>query len=348
MAAPLDAAHRPRGSIAAAAKALARHRRVLVTAHIRPDGDAVGSSIAMARLLQANGWQPTVALSPVGMGPPKFLLDYAPCIAPTNVRAKDYDCALVLDCGALDRLPDGPLREAVSRLPVVVVDHHVTSGSKFGEARWIVPAASSTGELVYRFAKARRWAIDRETAEALWVALVTDTGRFAYSCTTPSTLAAASKLLALGLDSSAINDRLYLYASEGAVLLKRKAYDSLATWFRGRVSTICLTARDFRKAGVAKSEIEDVIDIPRSIPSAQLSIFFYETKEKPGITRLSIRSRGDEAPFSAASVAAHFGGGGHVRAAGCDIPSPPKAAMETVKAYLATLFDPPAAPAATP
>ena len=142
-------------------------------------------------------------------------------------------------------------------------------------------------------------------------------------------------------------DRLYLYASEGAVLLKRKAYDSLTTWFRGRVALICLTARDFRRAGVAKSEIEDAIDIPRSIPTAQVCLFFYETKDKPGVTRLSVRTRNETAAFNAATIAAHFGGGGHLRAAGCDLHCKPKAAVETVKAYLATLFaeEPPPTPA---
>ena len=267
--------HRQRGSIKAVMEALRRFRRVLLTAHIRPDGDAVGSCVAMARLLKANGWEPTVALSPLGMGPPKFLLDYADCVAPTNVKARDYDCALILDCGGPERLPE-PLRDAVAKLPALVIDHHATS-KPYGLARWVVPDASSTGELVHRFAARQRWALDLPAAEALWVALVTDTGRFAYSCTHPSTLKAAAALLALGVDSSAINDRLFLYASEGAVLLKRKAYDSLTTWFRGRVALICLTARDFRRAGVAKSEIEDAIDIPRSIPTAQVCLFFYET-----------------------------------------------------------------------
>ena len=230
--------HRQRGSIKAVMEALRRFRRVLLTAHIRPDGDAVGSCVAMARLLKANGWEPTVALSPLGMGPPKFLLDYADCVAPTNVKARDYDCALILDCGGPERLPE-PLRDAVAKLPALVIDHHATS-KPYGLARWVVPDASSTGELVHRFAARQRWALDLPAAEALWVALVTDTGRFAYSCTHPSTLKAAAALLALGVDSSAINDRLFLYASEGAVLLKRKAYDSLTTWFRGRVALICL------------------------------------------------------------------------------------------------------------
>lgn len=331
-------APRTRGSIRKVAEALAPFRKILVTAHMRPDGDAVGSSVAMARLLKAQGFEPTVALSPIGMGPTKFLLDYAPaCVAPTNIRAKDYDCALVLDCSGLDRLPEGPLRDAVAKLPILNIDHHATANGTFGIARWVVPSASSTGELVYRFAKRLKWRFDRETAEALWVSLVTDTGRFAYSCTSPSTLKAAAELLACGLDSSDLNDRLYLYSSEGAMLLKRKAYDSLTTWFRGKVALICLTARDFRRAGVPKSEIEDAIDIPRSIPTAKISLFFYETKDKPGVTRLSIRTRGQTPGYSAASIAEHFGGGGHLRAAGCELKATPKAAIEQVKAYLATL-----------
>lgn len=328
--------HATRGSAKQVLEALKRYRRILITGHIRPDGDATGSCVAMGRLLKAQGWETTVALSPVGMGPVKFLLDYADCLAPTNVHARDYDCALVLDCGGLERLPDGPLRDAVSRLPVVNIDHHVTN-AKFGEARWVVPTGSSTGELVYRFAKRWKWTFDRQTAEALWVALVTDTGRFAYSSTQPTTLRAAAELLACGIDSSAINDRLYLYASEGAMYLRRRAYDSLQTSFRGRVSQIVLTARDFRRAGVPKSEVEDVIDIPRSVPTAQIALFFYETKDKPGITRVSVRSRSDFP--SAVAVAKRFGGGGHLRAAGCDIPGPPKVAVAKVKAYLTELFE---------
>jgi phosphoesterase RecJ-like protein len=330
---------RNRGSAKRVFDALKAFKRVLVTAHMGPDGDAVGSCVAMARLLKANGWSPTVALSPIGMGPPKFLMEHADTIAPTNVKARDYDCALVLDCGGLERLPDGPLRDAVARLPIVNIDHHATSRKPFGIASWVVPSASSTGELVYRFAKRFKWSLDTQTAEALWVALATDTGRFAYSCTQPSTLKAAAELLACGVDSSAINDRLYLYTSEGAMLLKRKAYDSLTTYLRGRVAYICLTARDFRRAGVPKSEIEDVIDIPRSIPTAQISLFFYETKDKPGITRVSIRTRGDNPAFSSASIAAHFGGGGHLRAAGCNINEKPKVAIDIMKNYLVTLFE---------
>ena len=335
----VDSHHKTRGTAKRVLETLRAYKRILITAHMRPDGDAVGSCVAMARLLEANGWKPTVALSPIGMGPPKFLTEYAHAIAPTNVKARDYDCALVLDCGGLDRLPEGPLRDAVARLPIVNIDHHATSRKPFGVARWVVPDASSTGELIYRFAKRNHWTFDRETAEALWVAMVTDTGRFAYSCTQPCTLKAASEILACGVDSSAINDRLYLYTSEGATLLKRKAYDSLTTWMRGRVAYICLTARDFRRAGVPKSEIEDVIDIPRSIPTAQISLFFYETKDKPGLTRLSVRTRGDNPAFSSASIAEHFGGGGHLRAAGCEIPLPPRKAIEVVKEYVATLFE---------
>lgn len=329
------------GSVKRVVEALSHYRRILVTAHIRPDGDATGSSIAFARLLKAQGWEPTVVLSPIGMGPPKFLLEYADTLAPTNVKVKDYDAVLVLDCAGRDRVPDGPLRDAIDRLPVICIDHHVVTSKKpFGCARWIVTTASSTGELIYQFAKRMKWTIDRWTAEALWVAIVTDTGRYAYSCTQPSTLRAGADLLACGIDASAINDRLFLYASEGAVLLKRKAYDSLTTWFRGRVAMICLTARDFKRAGVPKSEIEDVIDIPRSIPTAKISLFFYETKDKPGITRLSIRTRSDDEDYSSASIASHFGGGGHLRAAGCDLQMPPKKAIETVKAYLEEILFP--------
>ncbi|MEG1933233.1 MAG: bifunctional oligoribonuclease/PAP phosphatase NrnA [Kiritimatiellia bacterium] len=330
--------HRPRGSAKALFDTLKHYQRILITGHTRPDGDATGSCIAMARLLKANGWKPTVALSSIGMGPPKFLLDYADCIVPTKVRAKDYDCAFVLDCSGLNRIPEGPLREAVAKLPIVNLDHHVTS-VPFGIARWVVPDASSTGELVYRFAKRWKWTFDKETAEALWVALITDTGRFSYSCTHTSTMKAGAELLACGVDSSSINDRIYLYASEGALYLRRRAYDSLQTWFRGKVSLISLTAGNFKTAGVPKSEVEDVIDIPRSVPTAKVSLFFYETSDKPNVTRLSIRTREENAYFSAVSIAHHFGGGGHLRAAGCDIPVRLSRALPLVKDYLASLFE---------
>ncbi len=324
---------RPRGNAARVLQALHAYPRILVTGHVRPDGDSVGSSVALVLILQALGHRAALSILPETVGGPRFLLQGLPNIAPADLAAGDFDAVVALDSSADYRIPDH-IQPLLQRLPVITIDHHGTNPG-FGIISWVESNASSTGELIYRLAHHARLPLTPAIAEALWVAVITDTGRFAYDSTHPSTLRMAARLLAAGVRTAEINDKIYIFASRNALDLKSRAYQSLQTWYEDRVSLVSLTAADFRETGCNKSDVEDVVDIPRAIENSLVNLFFYESNSQPGVTRLSIRTRG---ACDATLLAAQFGGGGHYRAAGCDIPGDLPAARQTVKQALATWF----------
>lgn len=331
-------APRQRKGLAGVLEALRGFRRVLVTGHVRPDGDSVGSSVALVLILKAMGIEASLSVVPENVGAPRFLLEGVPNILPADLPAAPaFDAVAALDSSADYRVPEH-IQPFLKALPVVNIDHHNTNPG-FGMAIWLQPDASSTGELIYRLARRAKVPLTRAIAEALWVAVITDTGRFAYDSTHPATMRMGAHLLEAGVRSAEINDKIYVFTSQNALNLKGRAYKSLETWFDGRVSIVSLTAADFRETGCSKSDVEDVVDIPRSVESSLVNLFFYESNSQPGVTRMSIRTRGS---FDAIRLATRFGGGGHFRAAGCDVPGDLASAKKTVKQTLAEWF--PAAP----
>lgn len=298
----------------AAAELLSKAKRVLVSGHISPDGDSVGSMIAMAHFLRVAGIDAVAAADVKALGKPGFLDEVELMLPLKKLKRRRFDLVVAVDCATLQRLPV-EVRSFAEKLPVVCIDHHAV-GVEFGAARIIDAAASSAGEIVMRFAEFMKWPLDRVSAEALWVALVTDSGRFAYDSTTPATMRAAAKLLEQGVRTAFINDILYGQFPARAIELKRRAWRSLHVWKNRRVAEVTLTRDDFRDVRGTKAEAEDIIEIPRSVTRNQIALFFYQIPDRTHETRVSIRTR---APYDAAALAAKFGGGGHVRAAGCTV-----------------------------
>ncbi|NLL84222.1 MAG: bifunctional oligoribonuclease/PAP phosphatase NrnA [Lentisphaerae bacterium] len=299
---------------------------ILLTGHVRPDGDALGSAIGLARLLSQFCPKVVVSAKTDKLGSPGFLRDYFPITDPETAAAGEYDMFVTLDCGTLDRIP-AELQNLIGRLPVVNIDHHFTN-TRFGNVNWIDPAASSTCEMVWKLSRRNGMPLNRETAEALWVGLITDTGRFAHDHTAPSTMRCAADLLKYGVRTAWINDRLYGFFSREVLELKRRAFNSLDIWRDGDVAVVKLKHRDFIDTGCVKGDIEDVVDIPRSLAGSRVALFFYEAKPSEKATRLSIRTRDD---LDATELARQFGGGGHARAAGCTVPGNLNEAVTTVE-----------------
>ena len=150
---------------AAAAKLIAGAKRVLVSGHLSPDGDSLGSMIALARMLTAAGKEAYAAADVNALGKPGFL-DGVEAIVPVRKlrRQRRFDLLFAVDCGGLDRMPP-EVRAAAQGLPVVCIDHHKTNDGSFGDASIVDPTASSAGEIVWRFAKWMEWGIDRVSAE---------------------------------------------------------------------------------------------------------------------------------------------------------------------------------------
>ena len=312
---------------AAVAKAIAASSRILVSGHISPDGDSLGSMIALARMLTAAGKQAFATADVKALGKPGFLEGVGDIIPLRKLKRKKFDLFVYVDCAAPDRLPP-EVRPFAEKLPTVTIDHHATSVAA-GEAAVIDPTASSAGEIVWRFAKFMEWKFDRAVAEALWVAIVTDSGRFAYDSTRPGTLRVASNLLRYGVRTAYINDILYSGFPRKAIELKRLAWRSLHVWKNRRVAEVSLTRDDFREVRGSKADAEDIIEIPRSVAKNEVALFFYQIPDRTKETRVSIRTR---APWDATVLAQKFGGVGHVRAAGCTIKGGMAVAKRQVRA----------------
>lgn len=319
---------RERDDFAAVRKLIDGAKRILVTGHLSPDGDSLGSMIAMARLLTAYGKEAFATADPNALGKPGFLEGVADLVPTRKLRRQKFDLLIAVDCGAPSRMPP-EVRPFAEKLPALCIDHHVTNDGQFGLARILDPEASSAGELVWRFAKWMEWPLDRAVAEALWVALVTDTGRFAYGSTKPGTMRAAGDLLKHGVRTNLINDILYGQFSKKAIELKRLAWRSLHVWKNRKVAEVSLSRDDFRDVRGTKAEAEDVIEIPRSVAKNEIALFFYEIPDRTKETRCSIRTRGE---WDATVLAAKFGGGGHRKAAGCTIAAPMARAKRLMRA----------------
>ena len=313
-----------RENYAAAQRLVAASRRILVSGHLSPDGDSLGSMIALSRLLRQAGHDAVATADLNALGKPGFLEGVGDLVPVRKLkRQRRFDLLIAVDCGSFDRMPP-EVRPVADKLPRICIDHHVTNDGSFADVSIIDPEASSAGEIVWRLAKWCEWPIDRAVAEALWVAMVTDTGRFAYDSTRPGTLRAAGDLLKRGVRTALINDIIYGTFSRKAVELKRIAWRSLHVWKNRKVAEVTLTRDDFRSVRGTKADAEDIIEIPRSVARNEIALFFYQIPDRTKETRCSIRTRGD---WDATALAGMFGGGGHRKAAGCTI----KGSMGTAK-----------------
>ncbi len=301
-------------SFAAAERLLAGKKRILISGHLSPDGDSLGSMIALSRMLTQAGYAAFATADRKALGKPGFLEGADELIPLRKLKGKKFDLFIYVDASTPDRLPV-EARPFAERLPTLIFDHHATS-VEHGEASIIVPDASSTGEIIWRFAKWMEWKLDRAIAEALWVALITDTGRFAYDNTSAGTMRAATDLVKHGVRTAEINDILYCRFATPAIELKRRAWRTLHIWKNRRVAEVSLTRDDFREVRGTKAEAEDIIEIPRQVARNEIALFFYQIPDRTHETRVSIRTRGR---WDATVLATQFGGGGHRKAAGCTI-----------------------------
>lgn len=288
-------------------------KSILISGHLSPDGDSLGSMIALSRMLCSAGKNAVATADIRALGKPGFLKGAENLIPLRKLKKRKFDLFIYVDASSPDRLPP-EVRPFAEKLTTLTIDHHATSDPS-GVAI-LDPNASSAGELVWQFAKWMEWPIDSTVAEALWVALITDTGRFAYDSVSPGTLRTATDLLKRGVRTALINDILYNSFSMKAMELKRRAWRSLHIWKNRKVAEVTLSRDDFREVRGSKAEAEDIIEIPRSVAGNQIALFFYQIPDRTKEIRVSIRTR---STYDATELAKYFGGGGHIKAAGCTV-----------------------------
>lgn len=309
-----------------------RGLRVALACHQRPDGDAIGSCIALADGLTRAGTPARVVNA--GTLPAHLLfLTRSNGLSVDDDRPdwyRDYDCLGVLDCGEAGRL-NPPNVPALSRLPTFTIDHHAT-GDGLGAARWIRPDASSVGEMVHALFGRAGWEMSPLAATGVWTAIVTDTGRFSYENTSAGCLEAALDCIRHGADPAAVAEELYQSVTWEERQLQRLVLDKMRLFEGGKVAVSCLTKEEFRQANSGVEGAQNLINLLRDTAGVDIALFLYEppTADPAGTpVKASLRTR---APYSALAIACQFGGGGHERAAGCSLPGTVDGAVETMLA----------------
>jgi phosphoesterase RecJ-like protein len=296
--------------------------KIAIVGHERPDGDCVGSTVALGEILRKLGKDATVYISdPI---PERFRFLEAnglqrQCKAGEKFEA---DLLIILDSTGLDRL--GAIQPGMfPKAPIVNIDHHI-SNENFGEINWVDSTAAATGELIWRLAACCGWSVPSLSLEALYTALVTDTGQFAYSNTTARILRMAAELVEAGVDPEATWRRIFLNKSEAELKLEARARSSLDVRAGGRIAAITLHRKDFTETGTGPEATQEFPGIPRALAGAMLAVFFYEI-EAGKLTKVSIRSVRE---IDACGLAQQFGGGGHRQAAGCSFALPVEQAQK--------------------
>ena len=289
---------------------------IVITAHEFPDGDAVGSSVALCTMLRQQGKNARILLplKQVGIG---NVLDGAEMIEDTVEAdfSRQPDLLICLDCSEPSRVCDSRFLEWIAQVPVINIDHH--GKQLFGKWNYVIRDYSSTGELIYNLATATQWHIDRQTAEAIWMALVTDTNRFSKPACTPATLQCAAALAAAGARIARLNELIYCQEPWNCVRLRKKMYDNLQLICNGTVAVATLERRDFEETGCVKQDASEFPLIPFYIQGVKIAAFIYLPPDS-GKVRVSLRSR-DGAPVTAKQIAEYFGGSGHEDSAGAAV-----------------------------
>lgn len=291
------------------------HRHFLLTTHINPDGDGLGSEAALALWLKSLGKQVSVLNDSVVPNAFLFLTrsqtfeTFEPEVA--EARFSEADAFIVLDTSNLQRV--GRLAGVIDRhlIPIAVVDHHVSHTQGFGKVNVIEPEASSTGEIVYDLILEAGGEITAAIAEALYVALMTDTGSFRYSNTDSRAHRMAADLLGRGVDPQKVHAQVHSHASAGRLRFFGEVLSALEVVEEGRVVVLEAAPEQFQKHGLVGSDTEGLVDIPRTIAGIEVVVLFSEVE--PGKVKVSLRSTGRVAIDQ---IASRLGGGGHLHAAG--------------------------------
>lgn len=289
--------------------------KVALFTHSHPDGDALGSILGFAAMLESLGKEVFCLLEE----PVSHLYDFLPDTSKISTSLDDYrdfmDSAeanivsIALDCGDEDRL--GTLKtSALSFEPFWVIDHH-QSHRDFGTGRWVEPNCSSTGEMVFELGLLLEAEIPYNAAFNLYVAICTDTGSFRYECTGPRTMEIAGQLIAKGVRPDEVGSYLYDNFTKERLKLMELVLGSITLHENDQVAFMSVTRKMLHKSGASLKDVEGFIDLPRSLVSVKVAVLFKESQN--GMTSVSMRAKGE---CDVAAIAKQFGGGGHKNAAG--------------------------------
>lgn len=309
-------------------KLIAAKQRFVLTTHMNPDGDGLGSEVGLALYLQSQGKDVTVLND--GAVPPnfEFLARLFPMQPFDETWAREVvdgaEVVILLDTAVRPRL--GRVAPLLSRegLEIVILDHHLGE-PKFGSLAIVVPGACAAGELVYDFVRRQPGGITEPIAAALYTALVTDTGSFRFANTDPEAHAMAAHLVSAGAAPETLHAVIYQHRHAGRVRFQGHVWSCLQLTDDGRVAWMEVDRATMHHYGVDSGDTEGLVDFPRNIQGVEAVALVSETAS--GECKVSLRSTGR---VNVEQVAAKFGGGGHRAAAGATLPGPLATGRERV------------------
>ena len=305
------------------AKRLTAGKRFLITGHRNPDGDALGSALGLALALDAAGKEAHVVMRDA------WSSAYSKMPGISRVAVADalpddwpsgWDALLTMECPEADRAGWPNLLAG----PVMNVDHH-PGNTRYGAVNLVDLPAAAVGEIVADLLDLLGWPLTKDIATNLWVSLVSDTGSFRYSNTTPKALALGARLVAAGAQPGPVNEFLFEAAPLSSLKLEALVLGTLELHAGGTVATVELPRRFFRESGAKESDTEGLVNRARGIEGVRAAALLREGDE--GEIRCSLRSKG---VVDIRSVAARHAGGGHRNASGCRV----KGTLASAKAAL--------------
>jgi phosphoesterase RecJ-like protein len=288
--------------------AIRGRRRFVVSSHARPDGDSIGSQLAMAYALRALGKEVRV----INADPaPQPLMAFAG-VAEIEIAARadgDFDAAVIMECGELARTGVAGL----DRFFVINIDHH-PGNTGYGQINWFDAAAAACGEMVFELVRALGAPLSLEVATHIYLAILTDTGSFHYSSISPRTFDICRETLEAGVDPVLVARNVYDSNNMGRLKLFGAVLSAMQIDPTGRIAIVYLDHEMAREAGGTYEDTEGLINLPLTVKEIQAIVFFKQVEGEQ--YRVSMRSKGD---IDIGAVAKQFGGGGHKNAAGCTV-----------------------------
>ena len=297
-------------------------KKICIVGHVRPDGDCIGSQLALALALRNAGkdvvcWNEDVI-------PQKYAFMDPDKVMQKPKRDQVFDCVIATDCATEERLGT-VVKRTEDRKVFINIDHH-QSNTRYGDLNWISAREASTGELIFRLLKIAGWPITPQIADCLFTAVSTDTGSFQYSTTKPLTYHTAGELVKLGANLSVICNQVYQSFPLPRVRLLKHMYNNFRLTHDDQIAYFWLKKKDFVRTGADRSDTEGLIDHIRAIEPVVLACIFEEVE--PDVTRISLRSKSKDVDVN--KIAGLFGGGGHSAASGARIVGKPLSVQRRV------------------
>ncbi len=315
-------------SLAEFCRALKKYDRFMLTCHVTPEGDAIGSVLAMDSMLRRLGKKTVIVADDVFPERlfclPSKRWNPVSDFKKNGKSGKGYQALVICDCPTLARI--GRVREIITEDTAIFnIDHHV-SNEYFGKFNYVEPRAAASGEVVYDIFKGMKMPITREEASHLYVALSTDTGSFKYESTTVKSHLMAAEFIKKGIDIEKINEDLYATYSLNKINLYSRLLGRVRTEAGGKIAWVAMKREDLNESGATYEDTEGFIDFLKYLREVKIAFFVSDMPEH-GKVRVSFRSKD---PYDANKIATHFKGGGHKKASGCVFNSTTEEAVEQI------------------